>query len=179
MPVFGVFCCKAAKRGPCQMYRRNTFHQRRLRRILRIRWQHNIINEEVLRHTGITTMHTTLSQRSLCWLFHALKISDEHIPMDLLYDELVVGKRRLARLEESILMSKKSLLTTATTGALISARYCVKWKRFFEDTEKEDEGTRTFYLLILLFYLFVFTVCYLCFVLLSAHIKSFGKPHIN
>ena len=43
----------------------NTFHQRCLRRILRIKWQHKITKEDILRRTGLTTIYTTLSQRRL------------------------------------------------------------------------------------------------------------------
>ena len=38
----------------------DTFNQRYLRRNLRVRWQHKITNEEVLRRTGLTTFYTTL-----------------------------------------------------------------------------------------------------------------------
>ena len=41
----------------------NTFRQRCLRRILRIKRQHKIISEEVLRRSGLTT----LSKASLAW----------------------------------------------------------------------------------------------------------------
>ena len=75
----------------------NTFHQQCLRRSLRIRWQHKITNEEVLRRTGITTMYTTISQRRLRWLGHVLRMSDERIPKAMLYSELVVVKRNVDR----------------------------------------------------------------------------------
>ena len=42
-------------------------------------------------------MYTTLSQRRLRWLGHALRMSDERIPKALLYNELVVGKRNVGR----------------------------------------------------------------------------------
>ena len=80
-----------------QEMKNNTFHQRRLRRILRIKWQHKITNEEVLRRTGLTTMYTTLSQRRLRCLGHMLKMSNEHIPKALLHNELVIGKRDVGR----------------------------------------------------------------------------------
>ena len=50
------------------------------RLIISFRWQPKIINKEVLRRTGLTTMYTTLSQRRLG---HVLRKSDERIPKDL------------------------------------------------------------------------------------------------
>ena len=75
----------------------NTFHLRCLRRILKIRWQDKITNEEVLRRTGLTTMYFTLSQRRLRWLGHTLRMCDERIPKSLLYSELVDGIRKRGR----------------------------------------------------------------------------------
>ena len=43
----------------------NTFHQRCLRRILRIREQHKIINEVVLKRTGYVSHQS--AQASLAW----------------------------------------------------------------------------------------------------------------
>ena len=75
----------------------NTFHLRCLRRILKIRWQQKITNEEVLRRTGLTTMYFTLSQRRLRWLGHVLRMGDERIPKSMLYSELVDGTRKRGR----------------------------------------------------------------------------------
>ena len=75
----------------------NTFQQRSLRCILRIKWQHKITNEKVLRRTGLTFMYTILSHRRLRWLGHIVRMSDERIPKTLLYSELVVGKRNVGR----------------------------------------------------------------------------------
>ena len=77
-----------------QEKRINTFHFRCLRRILKIRWQQKITNEEVLRRTGLTTMYTTFSQRRLR---HFRRMSDVRILKVLLYGELVGGKRNVGR----------------------------------------------------------------------------------
>ena len=68
----------------------NTFHQQCLCYILRIRWQQNITTEEVLRRTGLTTIRQ-------CRLGHVLRISNRHIPKDLLYSYLVVGKHNIGQ----------------------------------------------------------------------------------
>ena len=72
----------------------NNFHQQCLRRIVRIKWQHEITNEKVLRCAGLSTIYTTLSQ---CRPGHVLRMSDERIPKALLYSELVVGKLNFGR----------------------------------------------------------------------------------
>ena len=75
----------------------NTFHLRRLRRILRTAWQHNFTNEEVLRRTNLTSIYFTLSQRRLRWLGHVLRTGAERILKSLLHGELVVGKPNRCR----------------------------------------------------------------------------------
>ena len=72
-----------------------TLHQRCIRLILKIWWQHKITNEEVLRRTGLPTIYTKLSQRRLRWLCNVLRMSDELIPKAQIYSELVVGKRNV------------------------------------------------------------------------------------
>ena len=58
----------------------NTYHLQCFRVIIIIKWLHMITNEEVLRRTGSR------------WHGHVLRMSDERIPMVLLYSKLVVGK---------------------------------------------------------------------------------------
>ena len=47
-----------------------------------------------MRHTGLTTMYFTLSQRRLRWLGHTLRIGNERIPKSMLYRELVDDGRK-------------------------------------------------------------------------------------
>ena len=103
----------------------NTFHQQCS--IYRIRWHNN----KVLRRTFLTPALLT-------WLCS----EDECIRKVLLYSELVVNKRivgqpRLVitmfasmtwRAEMLALMTRKSLLMSATNTALLSARDCRKGK---------------------------------------------------
>ena len=65
------------------------------RRILIVNWQHKITNEEVLKCISLTTIYIILGENRFRWIGHFLRISDERIPKNLLYCELVVGKRNV------------------------------------------------------------------------------------
>ncbi len=68
-----------------------------LRRILKIRWQQKITNDEVLRRADLTTTYTTLTQRRLRWLGHVSRMYGKRIPKMLLYRDLVNRKRNIGR----------------------------------------------------------------------------------
>ena len=75
----------------------NSFHMRCLRRILGIQWSDKVPNAQVLARTGLPTMFTLLRQRRLRWLGHVRRMEDGRIPKDILYGELVSGKRTVGR----------------------------------------------------------------------------------
>ena len=68
-----------------------------LRRILGIKWQDKVTNSSVLSRAKTPTIYTLLSQRRLRWLGHVHRMEDGRIPKDLLYGELVCGKRTVGR----------------------------------------------------------------------------------
>ena len=80
-----------------QERRLNTFHMRNLRRILDIKWQDHITNEEVLSRAQMPSLYTMLQQRRLRWLGHVHRMADGRIPKDLLYGELATGSRAPGR----------------------------------------------------------------------------------
>ena len=75
----------------------NAFHTRSLRRILNITWQDKVPSNTVLERAGCTSMFTLLKQRRIRWLGHVVRMDDGRIPKDLLYGELVQGKRPTGR----------------------------------------------------------------------------------
>ena len=75
----------------------NAFQMRSLRRILNITWQDKVPNNTVLERAGCTSMFTLLKQRRMRWLGHVVRMDDGRIPKDLLYGELVQGKRPTGR----------------------------------------------------------------------------------
>ena len=75
----------------------NSFYMRCLRRIFQISWQDRITNNEVLDRAKTTSLLTILRQRRLRWLGHVCRMDDGRIPKDLLYGELVLGRRSVGR----------------------------------------------------------------------------------
>ena len=80
-----------------QEKRLNSFHMRCLRRILNIKWQDRITNEEVLRQAGIPSLFETLRRNRLRWLGHVSRMDDTRLPKRVLYGELSVGSRPRGR----------------------------------------------------------------------------------
>jgi endonuclease/exonuclease/phosphatase family metal-dependent hydrolase len=61
-----------------------SFHQRCLRRILRIKWQDHITNETVLQRTQQEDLKVTLIKRRLQWLGHVMRMNEERYPKMIL-----------------------------------------------------------------------------------------------
>ena len=80
-----------------QERRLNTFHLRRIRRILGICWQDKVTNADVLSRAGLPTMYTMLRQRRLPWLGYVRRMEDGRIPKDILYGEQALGRRTTGR----------------------------------------------------------------------------------
>ena len=80
-----------------------------LRRILNITWQDKVSNKTILERAETPSMYTLLKQRRLRWLGHVVRMDDSRIPKDLLYEELVQGKRPAGRLQLSTKMSAKGI----------------------------------------------------------------------
>ena len=77
-----------------QERRLNSFHQRCLRKILRIRWSDKVSNEEVLQRTNQTSIQSMLGIRRLRWLGHVDRMGEHRIPKQVLYGELKYGQRK-------------------------------------------------------------------------------------
>ena len=77
-----------------QERRMNSFHLRCLKRILGICWQQKVPHVEVLRRAGLCSIQATLAERRLKWLGHVHRMADSRLPKQVLYGELVQGKRK-------------------------------------------------------------------------------------
>ena len=75
----------------------NTFHLRCLRKILGIKWQDKVTNNEVLEKAGLQSMFTILRKRRLRWLGHVERMDENRIPKQMLYAELTKGTRKRGR----------------------------------------------------------------------------------
>ena len=80
-----------------QMKRFEVFHQRCLRRILKIRWQQHIRNEDILQKAQITTMEIIIASMRLRWYGHVVRMPDERLPKILLDTKPNYGKRKRGR----------------------------------------------------------------------------------
>ena len=80
-----------------QERRLHAFHMRNLRRILNIKWQDRVTNEEVLKQAQMSSLYTMLRQRRLRWLGHVYRMADGRVPKDLLYGQLATGTRPVGR----------------------------------------------------------------------------------
>lgn len=80
-----------------QERRLNSFHLRCLRRILGITWRDRITHTAVLERAQLPSMFSLLRQRRLRWLGHVRRMDDGRIPKDILYAELLSGKRQAGR----------------------------------------------------------------------------------
>ena len=65
----------------------NTFHMRKLclKRLLNIKWQSKVINNEVLKEMNLAIMFTLLKQRRMLWLGYFVRMNDKQIRKEQLY----------------------------------------------------------------------------------------------
>ena len=64
---------------------------------MHISWQDRVPNTEVLSRAGLPSMYTILRKRRLRWVGHVRRMFDGRIPKDILYGELMSGKRKIGR----------------------------------------------------------------------------------
>ena len=65
----------------------NTFHMRKLylKRLLNIKWQSKVINNEVLKEMNLAIMFTLLKKKRMRWLGHFVRMNDNQIRKEQLY----------------------------------------------------------------------------------------------
>ena len=80
-----------------QLKRFEVFHQRALRRILKIKWFYHVSNDEVLRRAGIKSVETFISAARLRWYGHVVRMPDTRLPKYLLNWKPNHGKRSRGR----------------------------------------------------------------------------------
>ncbi len=71
------------------------FHQRCLRKILRITWEDRRTNVSVLEEAKTTSIEKMILQRQLQWTGHVVRMPDCRLPKQLLYSQLKDGKRNI------------------------------------------------------------------------------------
>ena len=113
--ILNVFLCGSefCTTYNAQKRRLNVFHRSSLRKLIGISWMSRTPQTFVLSRCGLPTMFTMLRQRRLRWLGHVRRMKDGRIPKDILYGELIVGKRNLERpqLYYRVVCKRYNLLT--------------------------------------------------------------------
>ena len=71
------------------------FHQRKLRTLLRIRWQDHISNQEVLARAGTTSIESKVAKIQLQWIGYVVRMTDDRLPKQIFYSELDLGNRSI------------------------------------------------------------------------------------
>ena len=72
--------------------RLNHFHLSYLRKLLKIKWQDEIPDTEVLKKAGMQSMHTILKLAQQRWTGHVIRKPDERLPKKVFHGELQEGK---------------------------------------------------------------------------------------
>ena len=80
-----------------QLHRFEVFHQRCLRRILRIRWLDRVRNTEVLERAKINPVETYIGANRLRWFGHVTRMPDTRLPKYLLNWTPAHGRRSRGR----------------------------------------------------------------------------------
>ena len=96
-----TYGCEVWNTTKVQMKRMETFHQRCLRRILRIRWFHRVRNEDVLQRAKTTDLESHISSMRLRWFGHVARMPETRLPNYLLEWTPNHGKRSRGRPKKS------------------------------------------------------------------------------
>jgi len=80
-----------------QIWRFEVFHQRCLRRILKIRWNYFVSNAEVLTRANIAPVDVFIKAARFKWFGHEVRMPEERIPNYLLHWIPKHGKRSRCR----------------------------------------------------------------------------------
>nr|VZI45680.1 unnamed protein product [Spirometra erinaceieuropaei] len=96
-----------------QARRLNHFHLSCLRRILRLNWQDQILDTDVMERTGILSVYAILRQMRLCCSGQLVRMDDERLPKRIFYGDVATGSRRkggqIRRYKDTLKSSLKRL----------------------------------------------------------------------
>ncbi len=69
------------------------YHQRCLRRILQVTWEHRRTNSSILEEAECSSIESLLIKNQLRWTGHVLRMPDSRLPKQILFCELSAGQR--------------------------------------------------------------------------------------
>nr|VZI10291.1 unnamed protein product [Spirometra erinaceieuropaei] len=77
-----------------QARRLNHYSLSCLRQIMKLGWQDQIPDTDVLERTGILSIYAMLRQLQLLWSGHLVRMDNERLPKRLFYGDVAIGPRR-------------------------------------------------------------------------------------
>nr|VZI34974.1 unnamed protein product [Spirometra erinaceieuropaei] len=92
-----------------QARRLNHFLLSCLRKILKLRWQHQMPDTDVPEHTGILSIYAMLRQLQLRWSGHLVRMDEERLPKRLFYGDIAAGSCRRGQVRRNKGTLKTSL----------------------------------------------------------------------
>ena len=126
--------------------RLNHFHTTSLRKLLGVKWQDKVPDTEVLERAGLPSVFTMLMQAQLRWAGHVARMPDHRLPKQLLFGELVDGKRSRGapkkRFKDSLKASLKAFDICPDAWEIAAQdRSC--WRTSVQKGAKDCEANRT------------------------------------
>lgn len=73
------------------------YHQRCLRRILRVKWQDRCTNISILNEANSTSIEAMIIKQQLRWSGHIVRMPEHRLPKQIMYSQLKDGQRKLGR----------------------------------------------------------------------------------
>ena len=119
------------------MKRFEVFHQRSLRRILKIKWFFHVSNEKVLKRANIRSIKTFISDDRLRWYGHVVRMPENRLQKFLLNWCPNYGKRSRGRprknwnacvLEDVAKFTSEQNINSNGAGVQASAADRVQWR---------------------------------------------------
>ena len=96
-----LYGCEVWNTTKAQMKRFEVFHQRCLRRILRVKWFNRVSNVDILNRARINSIETFIAAMRLRWYGHVVRMPDERLPKYLINWTPKHGKRSRGRPRQS------------------------------------------------------------------------------
>ena len=125
------------------MKKLEAFHQRCLRRIMKMSWESHTTSLEVLQLAGMMSIETEIRKKHLKWASHVTWMSDNRLPKQLLYGELHEGSRLKGRPRKRF---KDELLASLKKFNIDDLKRCTdraQWRSLVHNGAKTAENERT------------------------------------
>jgi len=101
------------------------FHLRCLRRLLDVRWEDRVTNQEVLRRAALPGMEALIMRSQLRWSGHVMRMEDSRLPKQLFCSEIARGTRKqggqIKRYKDSLKQSMRACNIPVTGWEALAA----------------------------------------------------------